>query len=276
MSSHGGKASKLSILLLSFQYIVVAGCFIVPFVWMVMSAFKNSVEVTAYPPTFIFIPTLENFKELFTHHPFLDWFRSSVIITFGSTILGLLLGIPAAYASARKQIAWPAFITLVARMAPGNLFLLPWYILFMQMKLTGTYTGLILTHTVITMPIILWLMIDYFSEIPQEVIESAIIDGCSNYGVFARIALPLSLPGLSVATILSFVFSWNYFLFALILSNPDTKPLTIAAFNFIGEGSSNWGALMAASTLICLPPIVLVLLVQRGLLRGLTFGAIKG
>ena len=275
MNSSAMKTSKLRTIVLSAQYLVVAACFIVPFVWMATSAFKNSVEVTAYPPKLIFTPTLENFKELFTHHPFLVWFKSSVFITFGSTLLGLFLGIPAAYASARKRIVWPAFITLVARMAPGNLFLLPWYVLFMQMRLTGTYTGLILTHTVITMPIILWLTIDYFSEIPQEVIESAIIDGCSNFGVFARIALPLSLPGLSVATILSFVFSWNYFLFALILSDPDTKPLTIAAFNFIGEGASNWGALMAASTLICLPPIVLVLFVQRGLLRGLTLGAIK-
>lgn len=270
------KRSKIGLLFLYLQYILVALCFTIPFVWMVMSSFKTSAEVIAYPPLFIFTPTLENFKELFTHHPFLIWFRSSLVITFGSTILGLLLGVPAAYASARKTIMWPAFITMIARMAPGNLFLLPWYLLFLRIRLTGSYTGLILTHTVITMPIILWLMIDYFKEIPSEVTESAIIDGCSNYGVFMRIALPLSLPGLSVATILSFVFSWNYFLFALILSDPETKPLTIAAFNFIGEGTSNWGALMAASTLICLPPIILVLLAQRGLLRGLTLGAVKG
>jgi multiple sugar transport system permease protein len=174
------------------------------------------------------------------------------------------------------RITWPAIVTLVARMAPGTLFLLPWYVMFRQFGMIGSYWALILTHAVITMPIVIWVMLPFFDGIPRSVFEAAQVDGCSPFRIFRRIALPLVSTGLAVSAILAFVFSWNYFLFALVLSNSDTKTLIAASFNFIGEGSTNWGGLMAAATLIALPPLVLAVIVQRWLISGLTLGAVKG
>lgn len=257
--------------------LVIAGVLIMaPTVWMVLSSFKPSFEVTAYPPTLIFSPTLENYAELTRTTPFLSYAFNSLVVTVGSTALGLLFGLPAAFAVSWTRITWPAILTLAARMAPGTLFLLPWYVMFRQIGMIGSYTALILSHAVITLPIVIWVLLPSFDAIPRSVFEAAQVDGCSVTRILLRIALPLVASGVAVSAILAFVFSWNYFLFALVLSNGDTKTLIAAAFNFIGEGSTQWGALMAAATLIALPPLVLATLVQRWLVSGLTLGAVKG
>ncbi|MBO0904715.1 carbohydrate ABC transporter permease [Jiella sonneratiae] len=254
-----------------------AGCVVmIPTLWMVLSSFKQSFEVTAYPPTLFFTPTLENYVSLSETTPFLHYAFNSMVVTTASTLLGLILGAPAAFVASWTRITWPAVVTLVARMAPGTLFLLPWYVMFRQVDMIGSYWALILTHAVITMPIVIWVLLPFFDNIPRSVYEAAQVDGCSPFRVFWRIALPLVTSGLAVSAILAFVFSWNYFLFALVLSNSDTKTLIAASFNFIGEGSTNWGALMAAATLIALPPLVLAVIVQRWLISGLTLGAVKG
>jgi multiple sugar transport system permease protein len=201
---------------------------------------------------------------------------NSIVVTVGSTLIGLILGTPAAFAVSWTRVTWPAVIALVARMAPGTLFLLPWYVMFRHFDMIGSYWSLILTHAVITMPIVIWVLLPFFDGIPRSVFEAAQVDGCSPIRLFRRIALPLVSTGLAVSSILAFVFSWNYFLFALVLSNSDTKTLIAASFNFIGEGSTNWGGLMAAATVIALPPLVLSVIVQRWLISGLTVGAVKG
>jgi multiple sugar transport system permease protein len=257
--------------------LIVAGVIIMaPVVWMVLSSFKPSFEVTAYPPTLIFSPTAENYSQLIKTTPFFAYAVNSLIVTIGSAGLGLLFGIPAAFAVSWTRISWPAILTLAARMAPGTLFLLPWYVMFRQVGLIGSYTALILSHAVITLPIVIWVLLPSFDNIPRSVFEAAQVDGCGIARILWRIALPLVGSGVAVAAILAFVFSWNYFLFALVLSNGDTKTLIAAAFNFVGEGSTNWGVLMAAATLIALPPLMLAMLVQRWLVAGLTLGAVKG
>ena len=258
------------------QIVIVAFMILVPVAWMVLSSFKPSAEVTAYPPTLWFAPTLDNYRQLFETTPFGEYAVNSVITTVGSTLIGIVLGVPASFAVSWTRITWPATVTLLARMAPGTLFLLPWYVVFRELGMIGTYWALILTHAVITMPIVIWVLLPYFDGIPRSVLESAQVDGCSVLRILWRIALPLVTPGLVVASILAFVFSWNYFLFALVLSNSDTKTLIAASFNFIGEGATNWGALMAAATLIALPPLVLAFIVQRRLVSGLAMGAVKG
>lgn len=269
--------SDRSIRILNTVQLVIAGIILMaPVIWMVLSSFKPSFEVTAYPPTLIFSPTMENYRELMQTTPFFSYAVNSLIVTIGSTGLGLLFGIPAAFAVSWTRISWPAILTLAARMAPGTLFLVPWYVMFRQVDLIGSYTALILSHAVITLPIVIWVLLPSFDNIPRSVFEAAQVDGCSVTRILWRIALPLVGSGIAVAAILAFVFSWNYFLFALVLSNGDTKTLIAAAFNFVGEGSTEWGALMAAATLIALPPLVLAMLVQRWLVAGLTLGAVKG
>jgi multiple sugar transport system permease protein len=257
--------------------LIVAGVVIMaPVVWMALSSLKPSFEVTAYPPTLVFSPTAENYAQLIKTTPFFSYAVNSLVVTIGSAGLGLLFGIPAAFAVSWTRISWPAILALAARMAPGTLFLLPWYVMFRQVGMIGSYTALILSHAVITLPIVIWVLLPSFDNIPRSVFEAAQVDGCSVTRILWRIALPLVGSGIAVAAILAFVFSWNSFLFALVLSNGDSKTLIAAAFNFVGEGSTQWGVLMAAATLIALPPLVLAALVQRWLVSGLMLGAVKG
>ena len=262
--------------LMSFQVIVLCIALFAPIAWMILASFKNRTEITKYPPELFFTPTLENYQHLFTRTDFLENTLNSFYVAGGSTVLGLLLALPAAYAISWHRMTWPATLTLFARMAPGTLFLLPWFIMFSNVGLSGTHAALIITHAVITLPIALWTMLPHFDGLPRELTESAQIDGCSSLKILTLIALPIVMPGLIVAVILSFIFSWNYFLFALALSGISSKTAIVASFNFIGEGVTNWGALMAAATVIALPPIILTFLIQRKLVAGLSFGAVKG
>lgn len=258
------------------QLVVVAAAILFPIAWMVTSSFKSSADVTAYPPVLLFRPTLDNYTTLLQTTPFFSYARNSLIESGSSTLLGLLLGVPAAYAASITRSSWPALVTLSARMAPGTLFLVPWYIVFRDLSMVGSYGALILTQAAITLPIVIWVLLPAFDAIPRSILEAADVDGCGTLRCLWRVALPLVSSGLVIATILAFVFSWNYFLFALVLSDENTKPLVVAAFNYIGEGSTDWGGLMAAATLITLPPLVLAIAVQRWLVAGLTLGAVKG
>ena len=262
--------------LMSLQVIVLCIVLFAPIAWMILASFKNRTEITKYPPEIFFTPTLENYQHLFTRTDFLENTLNSFYVAGGSTVLGLLLALPAAYAISWHRMTWPATLTLFARMAPGTLFLLPWFIMFSNVGLSGTHAALIITHAVITLPIALWTMLPHFDGLPRELTESAQIDGCSSLKILTLIALPIVMPGLIVAIILSFIFSWNYFLFALALSGISSKTAIVASFNFIGEGVTNWGALMAAATVIAVPPIILTFLIQRKLVAGLSFGAVKG
>ncbi|WP_414474952.1 carbohydrate ABC transporter permease [Microvirga sp. M2] len=250
--------------------------FLSPILWMALSSFKDPLEVTAYPPVLFFSPTLENYKELFATTDFLHNTWNSFVVAGASTLLGLIIATPAAFAISWHRMTWPATVSLFARMAPGTLFLLPWFIMFSKLGMSGGFAALILAHTVITVPLALWILLPYFDGMPREVVESGQIDGCHGFTILIRLVIPIIYPGLVVATIMSFVFSWNYFLFALALSGFDTKTAIVASFNFIGEGTTNWGALMAAATVIALPPLVLTFMVQRWLVAGLSFGAVKG
>jgi len=258
------------------QLAVIVVVLVAPIAWMVLSAFKPRNEVAALPPRLFFTPTLENFVELFRRTDFLENTLNSLIVAGGSTVLGLVLAFPAAFAMSWHRMSWPATATLFARMAPGTLFLLPWLMMFTALGLVGSHLVLVLTHAVITLPVAIWVLLPYFDALPREIIESAEIDGCRQHQTLLRIALPMVAPGVVVAAILCFVFSWNYFLFALVLSGFSTKTAIVASFNFIGEGVTNWGALMAAATVISLPPLILTLIIQRRLVGGLASGAVKG
>jgi len=269
-------SKRLRKALFALQTTLILVVFLAPLAWMVLSSFKDRTAVTSYPPQILFTPTLDNYRELFARSDFMEYTWNSFVVSSGSTLLGLALAVPAAFAVSWHRMTWPATASLFARMAPGTLFLLPWFIMFTQAGLVGSYTVLILTHAVITVPIALWVLLPYFDGMPREIVESAQIDGCRPLGILRHVVLPLVLPGVVVATIMSFVFSWNYFLFALVLSGFHTKTAIVASFNFIGEGMTNWGALMAAATVIALPPLILTFIVQRRLVAGLSFGAVKG
>jgi multiple sugar transport system permease protein len=253
--------------------------FFSPVVFMLWSALRKNVDITGSVFNVTAPLTLDNFAGLFQRFPFARDILNSVVVAGLSTLLGLAIGTPAAYVVVVRNLRAIGFVTLVARMAPGVLFVLPLFILSVSIggpdNLLINYALLILAHLIITLPLCIWLLVPFFEDVPRAVEEAAVMDGLTAWQRFSKVALPLVLPGLSVAVTLSFIFSWNYFLFALALANDQTLPLTVIAFNFIGQGSNNYGGLMAASALISLPALILTIVAQRWLVRGLTGGAVK-
>jgi len=166
---------------------------------------------------------------------------------------------------------WENYQNVIAR----NNFL-TWYLAFRALGLIDTFLALTLTHLIVGMPLIVWIMISFFEGVPQDLEEAAFVDGATRIGAFMRVILPLSTPGIVAASILAFIFSWNQFLFSLVLSGPNTRPVPVAVFNFISYGQIDFGGLGAAAVLITLPVVILTLIIQRWIVTGLTMGAVKG
>ncbi len=250
--------------------------FLAPFLWMVMNSFKTPLQIVKMPPDFIFTPTLANYQNVFSTQNFGNFILNSTIIGSGSTFFGLVLGLPAAYAIARYKQYGIATAILIARMVPGITFLLPLFILFRQFQMIDTYQSLILAHMLVALPFIVWVMVPFFESIPQELEEAARVDGASILQSFIRIILPISGPGIVTSAILAFVFSWNNFMFSIQLAPNRTRTVPVAIYNFIAYAQIDWGGLMAAAVTITLPILILALVTQRYVVRGLTAGAVKG
>lgn len=250
--------------------------FLFPFAWMLLGSFKSQADFLRYPPVWVFRPTLDNYVQVFTQHNFLQYAVNSTIVATLATAIGLVLGIPAAYAVARFRRTRLGLFLLAARMAPGISFLIPWFVLFIDLHLIGTYTALVASHLIITMPLIVWMMIGFIEAVPVDIEQASRIDGCSVFGVLVRIVVPLTAQGIAAAAILAFIFSWNNFLFSVILSNEATKTLPAAVYNFMGYESINWGPLTAAASVITVPVLALALAVQRYIVQGLVAGGISG
>lgn len=247
-----------------------------PFLWMVLNAFKTPLQIIKLPPELIFQPTLRNFENVFGTQNFMRYIMNSMIIGAGCTLIGLLIGLPAAYSIARYRQNRLAVTILMARMVPGITFLVPLFIVFRTLGLVDTYTSLILTHMLVGLPFIVWVMVPFFESIPRELTEAAVVDGASAVRAFVSVVLPLSGPGIVTASILSFVFSWNNFMFSIVLASSRTRTVPVAIYNFISYAQIDWGGLMAAAVVITLPVLVLAIVTQRYVIRGLTAGAVKG
>ena len=245
------------------------------FVWMILTGLKTGVQNISYPPEFIFLPTLENFRAVFEQYNFFRYLMNSLIIATLATAISLVLGLPAAYSIAKYRQGKIGMLILIARMTPFVSYLLPWYIIFRYLKLIDSYSALTITHLIITMPMVIWLMVSFFESMPGELEDAAMIDGCSRWQSFILIVLPLMRNGIATSAIMSFIFSWNQFLFSLILSGPKTKTVPVAVYNFISYGKIDWAGIGAAATLIVLPVSVFAFFVRKSIVQGLTMGALK-
>jgi multiple sugar transport system permease protein len=254
--------------------LLVVFIFTFPFIWMALASFQNQIDIIS--PDLAFTPTMRNYDNVFNQYNFLQFMWNSFVVAALSTALSLILGLPAAYAVARFHYDWLGIVLLAARIVPGITFLVPWYILFSAIGLNGSYLALILSHMLVSMPFVVWVMVPFFEGMPFEIEESARIDGATLIGTFVRIVLPLAVPAIVTAAIMSFIFSWNNFMFSLVLSGDDTRTLPVAIFNFISYASVDWGGLMAAAVLITLPVIIITIFMQRYIVSGLTAGATKG
>ncbi|MFG2064539.1 carbohydrate ABC transporter permease [Micromonospora sp. NPDC048871] len=256
--------------------VVVVLSLVAPLVWMVAASFKTNVDIYDSSKALVFSPTLDNYSTVLQQANYIQFIGNSLWVAFAATVLSLLLGVPAAYAMSRFNMRKSALVVLMARVIPGVSLLVPWYYVFSNMRMVGGFTVLILSHMFVSLPLIVYIMMGFFDGLPDELEEAAQVDGLTPIGAFRRVTLPLSVPGIATAGILSFIFSWNNFMFALVLSGADTKTLPVAIFDFVGYASIDWGGLMAATTVVTLPIMLIALFVQKYIVSGLTAGATKG
>jgi len=247
------------------------------FVWMLSLSLKYEIDNGAYPP--ILIPdrfAWKNYAQILGSNNFLGFFENSVLVTGGATLAALLVGVPAGYGIARMKAHSAAVVVMIARMTPGLSFLIPLFLLFQWLGLMGTLWPQILIHLVVTVPIVIWIMIGYFETTPKELEEAAIIDGATQWQVFRLVALPIAKPGIVVAFILALIFSWNNFVFGIVLATRETRTLPVAVYNMLSFEQVSWGPLAAAALVVTLPVLILTVVAQRQIVAGLTAGAVKG
>ena len=260
-----------------FAVAVIVSPAILVFLWMLSLSLKNELENLTYPPVFFpDPPTLANYVHVFSQNSMGLYFRNSLVVSGGATLLALLVGVPAGYGIARLQANRTLVLILIARMTPALSFLIPLFTVFQFLGLNNTLTALVITHLVITVPIVVYVMAGYFETLPRELEEAALIDGGSVWSTLRYVALPLARPGIVVATILAFIFSWNNFVFGAVLAGRATRTLPAAVYNVLTFEQLAWGPLAAAAIVVTLPVLLLTIFIQREIVAGLTHGGVKG
>ena len=268
---------------------IVLVFFLFPIVWIVQMSFHGNDSILSATPRPFAPLTLSNYTTLFSGKlvtgtgtqdvNFLGNLGNSVLLASASVAISLLLGVPAAYAFARFRFRLGediAFTLLSFRFAPPLLVLLPLSLYFQDLGLSNTYFGLIWVYQLITLPLILWIVRGYFEDASPDIEYAYRVDGHSWWRGFRKIAIPLAKPGIAAAALLSFIFAWNNFVFALILASSDKQPVTVGALNFITSAGIPYGQVAAAVVLSILPTLALALYAQRWLVEGLSLGAVKG
>ncbi len=265
--------------LLTIATVAIFGVILFPPVVLFVTSIKSDIDALSFPPKWIFDPTLKNYVDILNTSPLVDYALNSLIVASLNTLLCLMIGSMAAYGLARFKFRGAdnlAFWILSIRMMPPVAAIIPIYILMKNLGLLDTPWCLVITYLTFNLPFVVWMMKGFFEEIPREIEESALIDGCSDFSVFFRIALPLVAPGLAATAIMVFIFSWNEFLFALILTGTKAVTLPVGIIGYMKETGINWGYMTAGGILALIPVIVFMVLVQKHLVKGLTLGALKG
>ena len=255
-----------------------------PIVWMVLLALKTDAEQTS--TYFAFSPTFENFGTVLSQRgtditsvDFTSSLLTSLINCGGAVLVSLLIGIPAAYAAGRWQYRGSndlMFTMLSFRFAPELMVIVPLFVIYNQIGLFDTKVGMIWVLQLVTMPLVVWILRSYFQDLPEDLEQAALLDGYTRIRAFVMVALPLVRPGIAAAALLAFIFAWNNYVFPLILSDSNASPVTVAITKYLGGGGQAYYNLTAAAAVIAaLPPLILALTIQRYLVRGLSFGAVK-
>ncbi len=251
-----------------------------PFLWQVVTSLKSDAELTRLPPILPAAPTLDHYRAVFSGTPFLRIIANSAVVASCSTVLSIIIGSLAAFGLAKLAVRYKGLILLFvlsASMFPPIATASPLYIIIRGLGLRDTWWALIITYTTFTLPLSIWIMTNFFRQIPVEIYFAARVDGCSPFQSFMKVMLPLAAPGIFTAAILVFIFSWNEFLFALTFTATEasrTIPVAIALFPGLHEVP--WGDIAAASVVVTVPLIVLVFAFQKRIVEGLTAGAVKG
>jgi ABC-type glycerol-3-phosphate transport system permease component len=252
-----------------------------PLLWGISTALKTPSEVYAFPPTWIpKAPTLENFLSVIQNQNLIHAFFNTLIIATGTTLIALVVGVMGGYGFARfkfpgrNTLLWSV---LFIKLFPRVVVIVPFFVTLRNLGMMNTYQGLILVYLMVTFPVAIWLLKGFFDNIPIEIEEAAIVDGCNLPQLLWSVIIPMSRPALVAVAMYSFILAWNEFLFALVFTNGlQRRPLSIALAFFIDENGIRWGELMAASVVMSLPAVLVFTFAQKLLVRGLSEGAVKG
>lgn len=251
-----------------------------PILWMVLTSFKPDPLITNPKPIWIFAPTLEHYRNIFTtarDFTFWSYFANSLIISGVSTLIAIVAGYFCAYSISRFNTGGPNFSywILSIRMLPPAVFITPIVILFGFYGLMDTHIGIILMYLIFNVPFAVWIFLSFIDDVPVDLEQAALLDGYSRFTVLRKIVLPLTAPSIVAVGLICFIFSWNEFLFALVISFQKAATLTVGTARFVGGYGIWWGRISAALTIAAIPPVVVGLLGQKYLVRGLTMGAVK-
>ncbi len=252
----------------------------IPIAWAVLTSLKDEREVLAYPPTVLFEATLKNFHAvLFGPTSILPNLTSSVIVSVATTLLTIVIAVPAAYSFARLKLPLRkplGFYVLATQLVPPIGLIIPYFLILNRIGWMDSYQGLVLVYMTASLPFAIWLLISYFEDIPREMEEAALIDRASRWQAFWHVVLPQARGAIAVTVIFVFLTAWNEFLFAVVLGGATVKPVTVSMYNYINTEQTQWAQLAAAALLAMLPVIALGIAAQRHIVAGLSAGAVKG
>ncbi len=271
--SRGWRAFAIGLL------VAVAVLAVMPWVWMLLTSFKSRIDALADVPVWFFTPTFEHYPAVFLDKNYLPLLWNSTLIASLTTALSLLFGVPAAYVFARHDFAGKEdlfFFFLTTRMAPPISVVVPMFLMFTAIGITDTPLAVIIAHSTFNLSLVVWMMRGFFADIPREIDEAAQMDGHTRFGTFVCVLVPLAAPGLAATAVLCFIMSWNEFLYAFVLAAFDSRTLTVGIPGLVTPHGTLWGQVAAVAIVATLPIILFSAVVQRHLVRGLTFGAVKG
>src|SRR4029450_13057947 len=253
----------------------------IPFYWMIATSLKHDKEIYGYEATLIPArPTLDNYATVVRETPYLLFLRNSLAVAAGSTFLSMVIAVLGAYAIARLSFPGRALLArslVFTSVVPTSLLFIPMFAMMSVLRLTDSLHGLIIAYLGFDVPFCTWLLMGYFRSVPVELEEAARVDGCNRVGALVRIVLPMSLPALVVVTFFSFTHAWNEFLYAHVFtSTTSARTVTTGLVNFMSQDVFFWGPLMASTVMSALPPVLMFLVFQRWVVKGLTLGGVKG
>ena len=253
---------------------------VVPILLAVITSLKDEKEVLAYPPSIIFEATLKNFAAVLGGPgSIVPNLVSSLIVAISTTVLSIVIAVPAAYALARLRLPGKrpvGFYVLATQLVPPIGLIIPYFLILNRIGWMDSYKGMVLIYLTFSLPFAIWLLVSYFEDIPREMEEAAMLDRASRWQAFWHVVLPQARGAIAVTVIFVFLNSWNEFLFAVVLGGANVKMVTVAMYNYINTEQTQWAQLSAAALLAMLPVIVLGLLAQKHIVKGLTAGAVKG
>jgi multiple sugar transport system permease protein len=269
------KVSTRQLVLERIAVLTVTIVFLLPVAWLITTAYKPANQIFSIPPKLSFEPTLDQFRTVLSYFDVVSLVRSSIVISVGTTILSLLLGVPAGYALARSSSRYAVFFAyffLAIRMVPAIAALIPFYLMMRDIGLLGSWWAVIIINTMLNCAFVTWMMFSYFRALPRDMEEAALTDGCSLIGAFLRVAVPAVRSGIIACVLFCVMFSWNDFLYPMFLTTLDSKPISVALLTAYGTKDITWGSLGALAHFSTIPIVLMALFLNRYFVQGATNG----